>query len=49
LEIRRRPVPDATQESGFKYADVIILKPGDFATPLAGPQARIPAADLLPK
>ena len=49
LEIRRRPIPDDTREFGFAYADVTILKPGDFATPLAAPQARIAVADLLPK
>ncbi len=49
LEIRRRPVPDSTQDFNFGYADLIILKPGDFATPLAAPQSRIAVADLLPK
>jgi Uma2 family endonuclease len=48
LEIRRNPVPDATQRSGFRYADVQILLPTDHATPLAAPKARVAVADLLP-
>ena len=48
LEIRRRPGPDASQKFGHRYRSVTILSPGDVATPLAAPQARIAIADLLP-
>ena len=48
LEIRRNPIPDATQRYGFRYADLTILDPTDMATPLAAPQANILVADLLP-
>lgn len=48
LEVRRHPVADAKQRFGYRYDDVTLLKPGDFATPLAAPQARIAVADLLP-
>jgi Uma2 family endonuclease len=48
LEIRRKPVPDSSQDYGYRYADVTILFPGDSASPLAAPQAHIRVADLLP-
>jgi hypothetical protein len=47
LEVRRNPVPDASQRSGFRYADVQTLQPTDYATPLAAPKARIAVSDLL--
>ncbi len=48
VEVRRRPVPDAGQRYGFRYADVQPLLPGEFAVPLAAPNASINVADLLP-
>jgi Putative restriction endonuclease len=48
LEIRRDPRPDATQEFGHGYASLATLQPGDFATPLALPGAKVAVADLLP-
>jgi Uma2 family endonuclease len=48
LEIRRRPVPDASQAHGFRYADVTLLTENDVVSPLAAPQAQIRVADLLP-
>ncbi len=49
LEIYRKPQQNATRPRRFTYADVTILKPGDFAKPLAATQARIAVADVLPK
>jgi Uma2 family endonuclease len=48
LEVYRDPTPDSAQHYGFDFHAVTILKPGDFVTPLAAPQARIAIADLLP-
>lgn len=48
LEIRRDPQPDATQDFGHGYANLVTLRPGDFASPLAMPTARVAVADLLP-
>ena len=48
LEIRRRPVADATQPFGFAYADVTLHGPNDVVSPLAAPTAQIRVADLLP-
>lgn len=48
LEIRRDPRPDATQDFGHGYASLATLLPGDFASPLALPGAKVAVADLLP-
>jgi Uma2 family endonuclease len=48
LEIRRNAVPDPAQPYRHRYADLVILKPGDYATPLAAPHAKMAVADLLP-
>jgi hypothetical protein len=48
VEAFRQPVPDKTGEFDFIYGDVQVYKPSDFLTPLAAPQARILADDLLP-
>jgi Uma2 family endonuclease len=48
LEVYRNPQPDPTQAFGYAYANVVILGPADYVTPLALPAARIPVADLLP-
>jgi Uma2 family endonuclease len=48
VEVRRNPAADSSQHHGFGYRDSTILKPGDFVSPLAAPQARILVADLLP-
>ena len=48
LEVRRTPMPDATQEFEFGYASLATLTEADFATPLAAPNARVAVADLLP-
>jgi Uma2 family endonuclease len=48
LEVRRNPVPDASQPFGFAYADVTILTAGAHVVPLAAPTVRIAVADLVP-
>jgi Uma2 family endonuclease len=48
LEVYRNPVPDPARRFGFGYADVTVLSPQDYVTPLALPTARILVADLLP-
>jgi Uma2 family endonuclease len=48
LEVYRDPVPDGTQDFGFRYATVTILQPGAMVSPLAAPQVQIAVADLLP-
>jgi Uma2 family endonuclease len=48
VEVYRNPVPDSNQPYGFGYADVTVLGPNDYVSPLAAPQARIAVADLLP-
>ncbi len=44
LEVYREPIADASQHHGRRYAAVTILKPGDFASPIARPDLRIPVA-----
>jgi len=48
LEVYRNPQPDPTQAFGYTYANVVILGPADYVTPLALPSAQMPVADLLP-
>jgi Uma2 family endonuclease len=48
LEVYRDPVADTSALYGASYSTRLILDPGDFVTPLAAPNARIPVADLLP-
>jgi Uma2 family endonuclease len=48
VEVHRKPVPDAGQPFGWRYADVTILDPGDSIAPLAAPQAKVAVDDLLP-
>lgn len=48
LEVRRDPAPSRTAPYGWDYRVVEILRPGDDASPLAIPTARIAVADLLP-
>ena len=48
LEVYRNPAVDAAQPFGFGYSSRTILDPGDTATPLAAPNARVAVADLLP-
>lgn len=47
VEVYRQPLADATAPYGFKYAEVIIKKPGETVSPLAAPQAAVSVADLL--
>jgi Uma2 family endonuclease len=48
LEVYRNPVADPSAQFGGSYADRTILDPGQFASPLALPQARVAVDDLLP-
>jgi Uma2 family endonuclease len=48
LEVYRQPIADASEPFGSRYANVAILKAGDFVSPLAAPAAQIPVADLIP-
>lgn len=48
LEVYRDPEPDTETPYGYRYATRLILRLGDFVTPLAAPSARIAVADLLP-
>jgi Uma2 family endonuclease len=48
LEVYRKPVVDSSVAMGFRYADVTVLGPADFVSPLAVPTARVAVADLLP-
>jgi len=47
LEVHRDPSPDGAHPNGFRYAKVVVLRPGDSVTPLAVPQASIPVASLI--
>jgi Uma2 family endonuclease len=48
LEVRRDPEPAPGAVYGWDYRTVATLSPGDAASPLAAPTARIAVADLLP-
>jgi putative restriction endonuclease len=48
LEVYRNRVADPAARFGYSYSDRTILDPGDFASPLALPQARVAVNDLLP-
>jgi Uma2 family endonuclease len=48
LEVRREPARSAPAPYGWHYRSVEVLGPGDTASPLAAPAARIAVADLLP-
>lgn len=48
LEVYRDPALDVDAPYGWQYAIALVLRGGDFVTPLAASSARIPVADLLP-
>jgi len=48
LEVHREPVADASQPLGFRYAQVMILRPAAQISPLAKPDISIRVDDLLP-
>ena len=48
LEGYRNPITDNASFPGFNYPGQVILKPGDFVSPLAAPSAKVAVADLLP-
>lgn len=47
LEVRRTPIPDASQRFGYGYAQTLILLPNQSVTPLAAEDG-VNVADLLP-
>jgi Uma2 family endonuclease len=49
LEVRRQPVPDATEQYGFGYAQIMSYHAGDTVSPLAMPSVKISVSDLLPR
>jgi Uma2 family endonuclease len=48
LEVYRDRVADPSAQFGWSYADRTIFDPGEFASPLALPRARVAVDDLLP-
>ena len=48
VEIHRQPIADASQPHGFRYADVVPLKPGQSMSPLAAAGQQVAVNDLLP-
>jgi len=48
LVVHHRPEPDPKYPGKFHYAEVTIIPADGFVSPLARPEARIAAADLLP-
>jgi Uma2 family endonuclease len=48
IEVRRRPVADAEAEFGVAYAELTLARRGDAVVPLARPDVRVAADDLLP-
>jgi len=49
LEVRRQPVPDASEHYGYGYAQVMSYYTGDTVSPLALPLMKISVTDLLPR
>ncbi len=49
VEVYREPVADAREPFGYRYASVVVLRPGGSINPVAAPQASVAIADLLPK
>lgn len=47
LEVYREPIADASQHYGYRYATWTIHKPGDFVSPIARPDLRIPVASFF--
>jgi Uma2 family endonuclease len=48
LEVYRRPITDAAQPYGHRYADVTLLSRPAVVTPLAAPTVSFAVADLVP-
>jgi Uma2 family endonuclease len=48
LEVYRDPVPDSTEDFGYRYRTRLFLEATDVVSPLAAPNATIAVADLLP-
>ena len=48
LEVHRKPIADAEEPFGFRYEQVMLLRPGSFVRPLAAARSKIAVAELLP-
>jgi Uma2 family endonuclease len=48
LEVYSEPVASEAAPYGWRYASVVIARPGDFVTPLGAQHSRVAVADLLP-
>lgn len=48
VEVSRAPVAAEAAPYGWRYAAVVVARPGDFVTPLGAPHTRVAVADLLP-
>jgi Uma2 family endonuclease len=47
IEVHRTPLVDATNEYGFRYADVRTFGKNDAISPLAQPDAKVRVSDIL--
>jgi Uma2 family endonuclease len=48
LEVRRKPIADASVRYGHRYDELTILGPSDNIAPLAAPSSIVNVVDLLP-
>jgi Uma2 family endonuclease len=48
VEVHREAVLSESSPYGWRYASVVIARPGNVLTPFAAPHARVAVADLLP-
>jgi Uma2 family endonuclease len=48
LELYRDPVKDGRRPFGFRFASVSTLRPGEWVSPIAKPDARIAVGSLFP-
>jgi Uma2 family endonuclease len=48
LEVHRDPARDAGAPFGWRYREIVTLRPGETVTALAAPEAVIAVADLVP-
>lgn len=48
LEVRRKPIVDASARYGHRYEDLVILTASDQVVPLSAPYSTVNVADLLP-
>jgi Uma2 family endonuclease len=48
VEAYREPVWSPSSPHGWRYASLVVARPGERVTPLAAPHSSVAAADLLP-